>query len=95
MAADEPPEGTVSPELEASREAERKVVDKNLDCVQVAGKMFVLYKNLISENAWSKWSTIVAQQIRAKPWTDLTGKVHTAPQSPSVQSVDALKEETN
>ena len=43
MAADEPPPGTVFPELEASREAKHKVVDKNLACAEVAGKMFVLY----------------------------------------------------
>ena len=30
MAADEPPEGTVLPELEASREAEVKVIEKTL-----------------------------------------------------------------
>ena len=42
MAADEPPEGTVLPEIEALREAEIKVIEKNLDCIKVAGKMFVL-----------------------------------------------------
>ena len=50
--------------------------------------MFVLYKNLLSENAWSKWSTIVANQIKVNPWTDLTGNMHTAPQSPLVQSFE-------
>ena len=48
--------------------------------------MFVLYKNLLSKNAWSKWSTIVAQQIGANPWTDLKGNVRTASQSSLVQS---------
>ncbi len=55
-----PPEGFESMEFVASKAADRKVVDKNLDCVDVAGKMFVLYKNLLSNNTRSKWSTIVA-----------------------------------
>ena len=54
MAAKEPPPGTVLPELQASREAKRKEIDKNLACVEVVGKMFVLYENLLSENARSK-----------------------------------------
>ena len=54
MAADEPLAGTVSPELVAFQEAESNVNDKNLACVEVAGKMFVLYKNLLSENAHHK-----------------------------------------
>jgi len=54
MAADEPLAGTVSPELVAFQEAESNVNDKNLACVEVAGKMFVLYKNLLSENARHK-----------------------------------------
>ena len=33
MAAEEPPEGTVLPELEAYRESEVKVIEKNLDLV--------------------------------------------------------------
>ena len=59
MAAEEPPEGTTFTELEALREAEIKVIEKNLNCVEVAGKMCVLYKNLLSKNARSKWSTII------------------------------------
>ena len=43
MAAKEPLPGTVSPELQASREAERKVNDKNLACAEVAGKIFVFF----------------------------------------------------
>ena len=50
--------------------------------------MFVLYENLFCQNALSKWSTIVAQQIGANPWTDLKGNVHTASQNPSVQSFE-------
>ena len=88
MAADEPPQGTVFLELAALREAERKVNDKNLACAEVAGKMFVLYENLLSENAWHKWSKIVDSQIGANPWTDLKGTVHTVSQSPSVQSFE-------
>ena len=51
LAAVEPPEGTVFPELEAVRDAAKKIVIANLRSVAVAGKMFVLYKNLLSENA--------------------------------------------
>ena len=68
--------------------AEKLTVDKNLACAEVAGKMFVLYKNLLSKNARSKWTTIVASQIGASPWTDLKGTVHSEPRSPSVQSFE-------
>ena len=44
MAADEPLAGTVLPELVAFQEAESKINDKNLACVEVAGKMFVYTK---------------------------------------------------
>ena len=60
MAAEEPPPGTVFMELQALSVAERNVILKKLTCVEVAGKMFVLYENLLSKNARSKWSTIVA-----------------------------------
>ena len=53
MAADEPLAGTVSPELVAFQEAKSKINNKHLACVEVAGKMFVLYKNLLS-NAQSQ-----------------------------------------
>ena len=45
MAAEEPPAGTVLPELEASTAAERLVIDKNLACAEVVGKMFVIQKS--------------------------------------------------
>jgi hypothetical protein len=83
MAAAEPEPGTVSPELVSFQEAEAKVNDKNLACVDVAGKMFVLYKNLFSKNAGHKWTTIVESQVNADTWTDLTGTVHTVARSPS------------
>ena len=54
MAAPEPPAGTASPELEACQEAEAKVRDKDLVCKEVAGKMFVLYENLLSKNSRHK-----------------------------------------
>ena len=88
MAADETLAGTVSPELVAFQEAESKINDKNLACVEVAGKMFVLYKNLLSKNARYKWSKIVASQIGANPWTDLKGTVHTVSRIPLVQSFE-------
>ena len=77
MAAPEPPAGTVSPELETFHEAEAKVKEKDLACREVAGKMFVLYKNLLRENARHKWTTIVDSQVNADMWTDLQGTVHT------------------
>ena len=52
-AADKPLAGTVLTELVAFQEAESTVNDKNLACVEVAGKMSVLYKNLL-ENACHK-----------------------------------------
>ena len=54
MAADEPLAGTVSPELVDFQEAESNVNQKKLACVEVAGKIVVLYKNLLSENAHHK-----------------------------------------
>ena len=88
MAAPEPPAGTVSPELEACQEAKDKVRDKNLACSEVAGKMFVLYENLLRENDRHKWTTIVESQVNAPIWTDLKGTVHTVPRSPSYQSFE-------
>ena len=77
MEADEPLAGAVSLELVAFQEAKRKINNKNLACVEVAGKTFVLYKNLLSENTRHKWTTIVESQVKADTWTDLTGIVHT------------------
>ena len=54
MAAVQPLDGTESPEFVAFKAADKIVVDKNLACAEVAGKMFVLYKNLLSENAQLK-----------------------------------------
>ena len=88
LAAPEPPERTASPEREAVRDSVKKIIENIIICVGVAGKMFVLYKNLLSENSRSKWSTIVANQIRANPWIDLGGMVHTLSQIPSVQSFE-------
>ena len=82
MAADEPLAGTVLPELVAFQEAKSNVNNKNLACVEIAGKMFVLYKNLLSKNALHKWTTIVESQADADTWTDLTGTVHTVAGSP-------------
>ena len=42
MASGEPPEGTVLMDLEAYRELEVKVIEKNLNLVKVSGKKFVL-----------------------------------------------------
>ena len=50
--------------------------------------MFALYKNLLSEDAWSKWSNIVASQIGAIQWTDLKGKVRNLAREPLVQSFE-------
>ena len=45
IAADEPLAGFVLPELVAFQEAKIKVNNKNLACVEVAGKMFVIQKS--------------------------------------------------
>jgi hypothetical protein len=84
--APEPAVGTVSPELEAFREAEAKVRDKDLNCDEVAGKMFVLYKNLLSKNTQHKWTTIVDFRVDADMWTDLKGIVHDLAHRPLYQS---------
>ncbi len=55
---------------------------------EVARKMFVLYKNLLRENAWHKWTTIVESQVEAPTWTDLKGIVHTVARVPSLQSFE-------
>jgi hypothetical protein len=47
-----------------------------------------LYKNLLSKDAQTKWSNIVTSQIRAKPWTDLKGKVHNLACRLSMQSFE-------
>jgi hypothetical protein len=65
MAAPAVPAGDVQPELEAYEEAEAKVREKNFARVEVARKMFVLYENLLSENARHKWTTIVELQSRS------------------------------
>ena len=56
--------------------------------IEVAGNMFVLYKNILSKDAWTKWSTIVASQIGANPWTDLKGKVNNLACDHLVQSFE-------
>ena len=88
MAADEPPAVTVLPELVAFPEAKVIVNNKNLACAEVAGKMFVLYKNLLSKNTRHKWTTIVESQVEAETWTDLRGTIQTVAQSPSYQSFE-------
>ena len=54
LAAAQPLDGTESPEFVAFKAADKILIGKNLACAEVAGKMFVLYKNLLSKNALSK-----------------------------------------
>ena len=54
MAADESLAGTLSPELVAFQEAKINVNGKNLTRVEVAGKMLLLYENLLCKNARHK-----------------------------------------
>ena len=88
MAAVQPLDGPELPEFVAFKAADKVVVDENLACIEVVGKMFVIYKILLSKNAQSKWTNIVASQINANPWTDLKGTVHAVPLSPLVQSFE-------
>ena len=37
---------------------------------------FFLYENLLSNNAWAKWSKIVSSQTKAAPWTYLNNRTH-------------------
>jgi hypothetical protein len=80
--------GDPQPELEAYEEAEAKVRDRNLALIEVARKMFVLYENLLSENARHKWTTIVESQVEAINWTDLKGSVHADSRPPSYESFE-------
>ena len=88
IAAGLPDAGAVSPELVAFQEAELKVNTKNLDCIKVARKMFVLYENLLRKNARHKWTTIVDSQVEADTWTDLRGNVYIIARSPLYESFE-------
>ena len=88
MVSADAPKGVVSDECKTLVEAKTVVEETNAPRIEVAGKMFALYKNLLSEDARSKWSTIVASQIGANPWTDLKGKVHNLACDLSVQSFE-------
>jgi len=68
--------------------AERKVLEKNLAMVEVARKMFVLYENLLSENARHKWTTVMESQDDAMTWKDLRGTEHTVARVHSLQSFE-------
>ena len=54
LAAPDAPEGAASPELAACAVAEAKVRDKNLAMSEVARKMFILYKNLLTKMLGTK-----------------------------------------
>ncbi len=72
------------PELAACAIAEAKVVEKNLAMAEVARKMFVLYENLLSENARHKWTTVVESQVDATTWKDLRVTEHRVCEGPLV-----------
>ncbi len=55
---------------------------------EVARKMFVLYKNLLSKNARHKWTTVVESQVDAPTWTELKGILHTVARVPLLQSFE-------
>ena len=82
------PDETESEECKALALSEVKVDEANTQRIEVAGKMFTLYKNLLSKDAQTKWSTIVASKIGANPWTDLKGKVHNLARKKLVQSFE-------
>jgi hypothetical protein len=88
LASPELAAGAASPELAACRIAEAKVLEKNLALAEVARKMFVLYKNLLSKNARHKWTTIVESQVDAPTWKDLRGILHTVARVPSLQTFE-------
>ena len=76
------------PELAACGIAKAKIRDKNLAMSEVARKMFVLYKNLLSKNARHKWTTVVESQVNATTWKDLRGTEHTVARVHSLQSFE-------
>ncbi len=79
---------TAGPELAACAVAEAKVLEKNFSMVEIARKMFVLYKNLFRENARHKWTTVVESQVDAATWKDLRGTEHTVARVRSLQSFE-------
>ena len=88
LASEDAPKGKDSEECKAVADAEEKVAEANTLRIGVAEKIFALYKNLLSKDAQTKWSNIVTSQIRAKPWTDLKGKVHNLACRLSMQSFE-------
>jgi len=63
-------------------------LEKNLAMAEVARKMFVLHKNILSKNAWHKWTTVVESQVDAPTWKDLRGILHTVARVPSLQTFE-------
>jgi hypothetical protein len=56
MVAHPVPAGEVQPELEAYEEAEAKVREKNLVCIEVSRKMFVLLAKTLGTNGPPSWT---------------------------------------
>jgi hypothetical protein len=88
LALEDTPNETESEECKALALSEVKVDEANAQRIEVAGKMFALYENLLCNEARTKWTTIIASQIGANPWTDLKGKVHNLARKTLVQSFD-------
>ncbi len=51
-----------------------------------AEAFFLLYANLLSEDARFCWDKIVSSQVGAAPWTDLKGKEHEKEHDKSMES---------
>ena len=52
------------------------------------GGCFLLYDNLLGDNAWAKWSKIVSSQSKAALWTNLNGCTHKTARKKTMQAFE-------
>ena len=45
-------------------------------CLVAANEFFLLYVNILSEDAWYQWDKLVASQDNRAPWTDPQSRKH-------------------
>ena len=54
----------------------------------ISGGCFLLYENLLSNNALAKWSKIVSSQTKAAPWTNLNSCIHKTAREKKMQAFE-------
>ena len=82
-----------SKEQKAQAQKDHKIIKSRVQDLTVkmttsAGGCFLLYENLLSNNAWAKWRKIVSSQTKAAPWTDLNGRIHNTAHKKTMQSFE-------